>query len=391
MHVVHGAFQTGHNAVNWNVNSTLGAFCRILKDSPARRADYCSVTGSTLFPLKFCSTRWVENASVAQRALEIYPYMVQYAKTAKLTKIVTSAALKKAISDPLMVAKTAFFQSVANVLEPFFKQFQATSPTVPFLYQELEKLLRKLMQKFIKQSALQEANTTKKLMRLDLGENKRNYKEVDIGVAAMSALTKSKVSELAKIKFITDCIKYLSAAVSKLRERSPLKYKLARASTCFAPLIILYKAQLGKIKMKDLTQLLHDTGHLKSDCVDHASLQYSDLCDMAQSSLNKQLKNFDLSKDRLDEFYTSHLAEKKELVDLFEVIKFVLVLSHRNAVVESGFSINSDVLVENLKEESVVAQRQVFDGIHAVIRRYQRGSNYSIHDVIWVIIPFEIQ
>ena len=35
LHVVHGAFQTGHNAVNWNVNSTLRAFYRILKDSPA--------------------------------------------------------------------------------------------------------------------------------------------------------------------------------------------------------------------------------------------------------------------------------------------------------------------------------------------------------------------
>ena len=163
-----------------------------------------------------------------------------------MTKTDTSAALKKAVSDPLMVAKTAFFQSVANMLEPFLKQFQSTSPMVPFLYQELEKLLRKLMQRFIKQSALQEANTTKTLMRLDLGENKCNYKEVDIGVAPTSALTKSKVSELAKMEFRPDCIKYLSAAFSKLRERSPLKYKLARASTCFAPLIILKRHSLAR-------------------------------------------------------------------------------------------------------------------------------------------------
>ena len=310
--------------------------------------------------------------------------MLQYAKTEKLTKTVTSAALKKAVSDPLMVAKIAFFQSVANMLEQFLKQLQSTSPMVPFLYQELEKLLRKLMQRFIKQSALQEANTTKKLMRLDSGENKYNYKEVDIGVAATSALTKSKVSELAKISFCgllclsfeTAADKYLIQSVLNSIFASSLtllfvkadvtvKYKLARASTCFAPLIILYKAQLGKIRMKDLTQLLHDTGHLKSDCADRASLKYSDLCDMAQSSLNNQLKDFALSKDRLNEFYTSHLAEKKEFVDLFEVIKFVLVLSHGNAVVESGFSINSDVLVEHLKEESVVAQRQVVDGIQS--------------------------
>ena len=41
-----------------------------------------------------------------------------------------------------------------------------------------------------------------------------------------------------------------------------------------------------------------------------------------------------------------------------------MYLSHGNATVESGFSINSDVLVENVLEKSVVAQKQVNDGIH---------------------------
>ena len=31
---------------------------------------------------------------------------------------------------------------------------------------------------------------------------------------------------------------------------------------------------------------------------------------------------------------------------------------------ESGFSINNEILVENLHEESVVAQRQVCDAVH---------------------------
>ena len=39
-----------------------------------------------------------------------------------------------------------------------------------------------------------------------------------------------------------------------------MKYNLARVSACFAPQIILYKAQLGQIRMKDLTQLLHNPG-----------------------------------------------------------------------------------------------------------------------------------
>ena len=48
---------------------------------------------------------------------------------------------------------------------------------------------------------------------------------------------------------------------------------------------------------------------------------------------------------------------------LFEVTKIVLILLHGNAQVESGFSINKDIVVENLHEYSIVAQHQVYDGI----------------------------
>ena len=44
-------------------------------------------------------------------------------------------------------------------------------------------------------------------------------------------------------------------------------------------------------------------------------------------------------------------------------MKKILILSHGQATVERGFSINSQLLVEHLKEESVVAQRIVYDSI----------------------------
>ena len=63
----HGAFQTGYKAVGWNMNSVLRRFYKLFHDSPARRADYIEITNSNIFSKKFCSKRWVENASVAQR------------------------------------------------------------------------------------------------------------------------------------------------------------------------------------------------------------------------------------------------------------------------------------------------------------------------------------
>jgi hypothetical protein len=93
-------------------------------------------------------------------------------------------------------------------------------------------------------------------------------------------------------------------------------------------------------------------------------LEFSDFVEFATSRTDP-FKNFSLNNDRLDEFYASMLDGKEQYSKLFEVVKSVLILSHGQAQVESGFSVNSDLLVENLTEESVVAQRKVYGGIHA--------------------------
>ena len=48
---------------------------------------------------------------------------------------------------------------------------------------------------------------------------------------------------------------------------------------------------------------------------------------------------------------------------LREVVKFVIILSHGNACVESGFSTNEEMLVENMSEGSLIARRMVFSGV----------------------------
>ena len=64
--------------------------------------------------------------------------------------------------------------------------------------------------------------------------------------------------------------------------------------------------------------------------------------------------------ERLDVFYMSRLSCH---VELREVVKLVMILSHGNACVESRFSANEEILVENMSEGSLVAQRMVFDGV----------------------------
>jgi len=72
-----------------------------------------------------------------------------------------------------------------------------------------------------------------------------------------------------------------------------------------------------------------------------------------------------LSRDEWP-FYSKIFAGDEKRVPSWKVVRMVLILSHGNAAVESGFSVNKEFLVENMEEDTIVAQRIVFDAIRVV-------------------------
>ena len=115
LHIIYGAFQTGAITTCWNNKGTLQAICKLLHDSPARRADYIIVTGSTLFPFSFCVARLVKDKKAADRAIEIW---VNMCKIIDLWQKLTSSERPKcksyttvvtASNDQLATAKLQFF------------------------------------------------------------------------------------------------------------------------------------------------------------------------------------------------------------------------------------------------------------------------------------------
>ena len=164
--------------------------------------------------------------------------------------------MKESVADPLTPCTISFFINIASVLEPFLRYFQSDALLVPFLYQQLEVILRNLIQKFIKREVLLEATFVQKLMKIDLNEKKCHYKEVKIGIATSSMLEKVRVSDGKKIEFRKDCISYLVAVVSKHKERSPLKYRIVRALLSLSPQIIYYSPNLGQKRFEELLTCL---------------------------------------------------------------------------------------------------------------------------------------
>lgn len=359
LHVVHGAFQKGHKDANWNVNEVLRGFHNIFKFSPARRSDFISHTGQTLFPLKFCQTRWVENSSVADRIADIYPSLQSYVKEFKLSDSVCSTVVKDAVNDPMTVPKITFFSHMAGILEPFLLAFQSPKPMVPFLYEDLGLLLKNLYGIILKSDVVEEADTPAKLMKVDIEANLCSTKSINLGVATSAALKKSSMSDLQQLRFRQDCKVFVKGTVDKIIERSPLKYPLTRAASSLSPSVICRSKKLAEQRMGQLVQQLYDSGHIKAKSADQAKIQFTRCLTTANFS------TFNRSADRLDDFYTRHIGENCDFKDLFSVVKLVLILSHGNAFVESGFSVNDDLLVSNLHEESIIAQRQVFDSVKA--------------------------
>ena len=54
---------------------------------------------------------------------------------------------------------------------------------------------------------------------------------------------------------------------------------------------------------------------------------------------------------------------REECADLYRVVKISLVLSHGNAATERGFSVNKQILQDNMMERSLIAQRLVHQAI----------------------------
>ena len=92
---------------------------QLFHDTPAWREDFVKLTVSTVFPLKFCPHRWVEDVVVAERAHQMWPNIKKYVSSFRATpkkapQTASYATIKEACEDPLTVTKLKFFISVAK-------------------------------------------------------------------------------------------------------------------------------------------------------------------------------------------------------------------------------------------------------------------------------------
>ena len=272
--------------------------------------------------------------------------------------------LNKFLDDKLLVPKLSFFNTVASIFEPFLTKYQANRPLLPFLHDELERLVRGFLKRFVKRNVLDEANTSFKLVQIDLTkpENLKTAANVDIGIAASDSLNKADAPEKDKLLFKNECRTFMIDTAKKILEKCPLKYKLVKAVGCLMPSCILNEPDKCLRMMKTCLSILLERNRIDAAMAERASVQFSNFLDH-KDDIKKVFSNFDRNKDRLDHAFYAAMGQNNDFKDSWHCIKMLLILSHGNAFVESGFSVNKDIMVENMLEETLIGLRHIWDYI----------------------------
>jgi hypothetical protein len=121
-----------------------------------------------------------------------------------------------------------------------------------------------------------------------------------------------------------------------------------------SPKAIVTNSDDCKVRFKKIVSKLQSIGQLDiRDCDD--ILEQNEKF-VNEAKLNPEFQKFDKTTNRIDCLYYSIMSDKIDYRKLWSVLKKLLLLSHGQASVERGFSINKDVSDTNIKSTNLVAR-----------------------------------
>ena len=194
-----------------------------------------------------------------------------------------------------------------------------------------------------------------------------NHKRVDVGFASekLKGTGSCKPSEKQVMEFKMESKTCLIQLLEKMSEKCPVSYSLVRHLSCLNPVKMSSNKEACSVKFKKVLRLLVNSERVKEEECDTLLQQFAMFLDSITVFGSERFANFQSAEDRVGTLFFECMANKS-YKSLFSVVKLILVLSHGQATVESGFSVNKELEVENFKEHTLVAQRIVCDHVNSV-------------------------
>ncbi|KAK2152393.1 hypothetical protein LSH36_330g09009 [Paralvinella palmiformis] len=154
---------------------------------------------------------------------------------------------------------------------------------------------------------------------------------------------------------------FAKAIIGKTIAITPIAHSFARKLACLDPCYIASDRRGSVADFKLVLGHLVKCGHLKVNDVDLLLQQFDAFTEREVDSSMCSFQNFNFRVDRLDTFMVEHLGCNDDLGILWSVVKSLFILSYGRATVEKGFSINRQILMQNMKEASFVAHHSIHD------------------------------
>ena len=161
--------------------------------------------------------------------------------------------------------------------------------------------------------------------------------------------------------------------ISKLQERSLLKYQIVCCMSCIAPTNLINEKDECILKFSKIVEKLYQRKLLPSKEADDSKLQFEDFLDNVVKCNSDKFLSFNICSSSLDAFYGQWLHRNPKFSSLWKVMICIFTFSHGQGQIECGFSINKSLLVENMQEKSVCAQQLVSD--------FVKSSNKEVHEI----------
>ena len=373
LHIISGAFKTGAIDSGWKIHKTLKGAWQMFHEAPARREDYTLVTSSESFPQFFAATRWVENQEPADHLVQIWPNIQRLWTWWKAQKPLskqpcslqnkTMLHMKDALSDHLTTAKLHFFSFIAGKLQPFLVKYQTDKPMIPYLYRDLENVLKSLFSLIVKKNVLDDAKTGGyKKVDLYKKDNLVKLKNVEIGFAADHTIkqlkTKDVISSSTETEFREQCVTFVRSMIVKMLDRSPIDIAFLRYTAIFNPsnLVSVKKEKLGKI-LKALLSELHNWKIIDISRGDKIIQEFNKFYDEERTQSLSSFQGFSEKEHRLDSFYFDKFQVGEKYPHLSFVLRLIMTMSHGQSSVERNFSLKNNLEEDNQSEITVVARR----------------------------------
>ena len=381
LHQVHNGLKAAMSPKDtedgFKIHLFLSALYRMFHECPSRREQYTTETGSDNYPQSFATHRWADNGRATKRGVEMLPHLIKFCNAIDMKKKgitkPTSQCYKTVcefIKDKFALVKLEFFISMCGEIEPFLVRFQTDKPMAPFLIKELNAIMISVARSFMKNVYCTDLKDKPMDLKIRTSSNYLSIRNISLGYAANKVIDEQLASEQVtfeeyeamKIEFRNACIRFLD----KLLDRSPAKHKLALSISCLDPKLIATHPSTAVSKFKKTLTCVADAKLIEANDFDKISRQFQSFADAYKSNSEFKAFNYTLEGHRVDTILHKALYGKHEYQYVWTVISQLLLLSHGQATVERGFSINKNASIVNQSEDSLVARRIVRDHVNYI-------------------------